>query len=141
MFERDSRRPAMRPGGGRCTVLTVADRSEADGIRQFVDELNSACLVTYEGIRSFVMHCPESDVANVVLASGESPDAMGLVLHWLRNRWPRCAVTVVADVGGGIEERVARSGGANFLTRPVGEAQWRAVLGLRQNVAADRQDD
>jgi hypothetical protein len=35
---------------------------------------------------------------------------------------------VVGDEGGGIEEMTARTGGAQYLTRPVQPEQWEALL-------------
>ena len=53
---------------------------------------------------------------------------MQATLRWRRQRWPRCPIPVVGDRGCGVEEMVAREGGAAYLTRPVSAEQWLAVL-------------
>ena len=53
---------------------------------------------------------------------------MEQVLQWLRHHRPRCPMVVVADHGAGEEELIARCGGAFFLTRPVSQAQWAALV-------------
>ena len=75
-----------------------------------------------------MLNIPTAVVAMVVLATEENPDRLGRTLKWLRNRWPRCQVTVIGNCGGGQYEMVARSGGATFLTRPVSEEDWQAVF-------------
>ena len=119
----------MRPTSrAACIVMVCTDAGEADQVSRLVVELNSRYLVTYRGVEELLTKPPVGSVALVILATREAASAIRHALTWLRNRWPRCSVTVIGNVGCGEFERTARAGGANFLTRPVTPEQWRATL-------------
>ena len=75
-----------------------------------------------------MLNAPSGRVALVILATSDVPAVLARTLRWLRHRWPKCPVTVVGDVGSGEHEIAARQGGATYLTRPVSDQQWAAVL-------------
>ncbi len=141
MYSRVPYPSAMRPTSGSvCIVLACADPREADQIGRLLEELNRGYLVTYRRLEDLMCKAPADRVALVILATGDSPTAFGYALKWLRTRWPRCSVSVVADEGSGAYERAARSGRASFLTRPVTTEQWRATLRQAQRAAAGKED-
>lgn len=121
--------PALRSVGGRTmTVMVCADMREAELVGRQLLEMNTGCLVTYRRAEEMKFNVPLGDVALVILATEDRPNRMREILRWLRQRWPRCPITVVGDKGCGVEEMVAREGGAAYLTRPVSPEQWLAVL-------------
>lgn len=121
--------PVLGPGG-RCAlvVLACADAREADAISLQLAQMNAGCLVAYRRAEELQRNVPLGRVAMVILATEAHPQVMRHVLRWLRQRWPRCPVTVVGNAGCGADEMVAREGGATYLTRPVAPEQWRALL-------------
>lgn len=121
--------PALRPGPAeRCIVMACDDHDEAERIGHETLQLNNSCLRAYEGLWQLVETPPREHVVAVILATHDDPETIRQALQWARHRWPRCSVTVVGDVGGQGHEMAARENGANFLTRPVTLAQWRAVV-------------
>ena len=121
--------PTMR-SGGRCTlvVMACADIREAGQVGRQRVEVNTGCLVTYRRAEELQRNVPAGKVALVILATEDQPHVMRRTLRWLKQRWPRCPITVVGNAGCGDDEMVAREGGAIYLTRPVTDEQWRAVL-------------
>ena len=128
--EQDKMRPpALRPAGGRtCIVMVCTDMSEADQVGRLLSELNNGYLITYRRAEDMVFNAPGGKVALVILATRDQPRKMRRTLRWLRTRWPKCPLTVIADDGCGDQEMAAREGGANFLARPVASRQWSAML-------------
>lgn len=121
--------PALRPGrSARFIVMACDDPDEASQVGQELLQLNSGRLRVYDGIWQFMEHPPREHVAAVILATRDDPETMGQTLQWTRHRWPRCSVAVIADTGGDGHEMAARENGANFFTRPVTSAQWRAIV-------------
>ena len=121
--------PALRSAGGRALVVMVCtDMREADLVGRQLMEVNTGCLVTYRRAEDMKLNVPAGRIALVILATEDRPQKMREALRWLRRRWPRCVITVVGDTGCGVEEMVAREGGAAYLTRPVSPEQWLAVL-------------
>ena len=119
----------MRSVGGRTLVVMVcADMGEAELVSRQLSEVNTGCLVTYRRVEDMRSNVPAGKVALVILATEDEPVVMNRTLRWLRQRWPRCAITVVGDTGCGVEELVAREGGASYMTRPISPEQWLAVL-------------
>jgi hypothetical protein len=108
--------------------MTCADVSEADQVGQLLLQVHSGSLVTYSRSEDLMLNQPTGSVALIILANHESPAVLRRLLAWLRNRWPRCPVTVVGNTGCGETEMAAREGGACYLTRPVPEEHWAAVL-------------
>jgi hypothetical protein len=108
--------------------MVCADTHEADQVGRQLSELNQGCLITYRRSEDLMYNAPTNKVALVVLAANETPAMIGRMLKWLRNRWPRCSVTVVGDEGCGEYEMTAREGGAFYLTRPVAQEQWSSLL-------------
>lgn len=111
-----------------CVLMTCADVSEADQVGKLLLQVDSGSLVTYSRSEDVLSNQPTGKVALIVLANHESPARLRRLLAWLRNRWPRCPVTVLGDAGCGETEMAAREGGACYLTRPVPEDHWAAVL-------------
>jgi hypothetical protein len=108
--------------------MACDDRDEAEQIGQEISQLNNSCLRAYDGVWQFMESPPREHVAAVILATHDDPEAIGQTLQWTRHRWPRCPVTVIGDVGGEGHEMAARQNSANFFTRPVTSAQWRAIV-------------
>jgi len=121
---------AMRLAARRlCIVMVCADdEREADQIARLLTEFDNGCLVIYRRAEDLWSNGPAGKVALVILASAHSPSGTRRTLKWLRERWPRCPVTIVGDSGCGDHEMAAREGGAIYLTRPVSHEQWQAVL-------------
>jgi len=86
------------------------------------------CLVTYLKAEDLVLNAPSGPVALVILATDDSAAVLSRTLGWLRTRWPGCPVTVVGNAGSGEHEMAARQHGAMYLTRPVRDAEWSAIL-------------
>ena len=130
MAARDTRQPAFRPAQRcPCIVFTCTDMQEADEVGRQLLELNNGCLVTYSRAEDLMSNAPAGKVALVILlANSGSSEVICRTLKWLRRRWPRVPITVVGDLGGGELELAARKEAACYLTRPVGDQQWRAIL-------------
>ena len=129
MVEREYIPSAKRPAAqSLCIVMACADMSEADTVGRQLLELNSGCLVTYRKAEDLIYNTPAGKVALVILATEDTAVVIGRTLKWLRHRWPRCPIVVVGDSGGGQHEIVAREGAATYLTRPVSQQQWNAIL-------------
>jgi len=103
-------------------------------VRQLV-KFDNGCLVTYRRVEDLKLNAPTGRVALVILSNAGSPSGIRRTLRWLRHRWPRCPITIVGNAGCGEDEMAAREGGALFLTRPVGQEQWAAIL---NHVLGDR---
>ena len=126
---REQAASAMRPTMRRvCIVMACADAGEADLVSRQLEELNSACLVTYRRAEDLMYGLPTGKVALFILATADTPAVIGKTLSWLRRRWPRCPVLVIGDAGGGDGELTARKGGAYYMTRPVNPQQWNSIL-------------
>ena len=108
--------------------MACEDPDEPQQIGHEIRQLNNSCLRAFDGVWQFMENPPREHVVAVILATRDDPETMGQALQWMRHRWPHCPVTVVSDVGGEGHEMAARQNGANFLTRPVTLAQWRAVV-------------
>lgn len=129
MAERDGNTSALRPTSRTvCIVMACTDMNEANLVGQQLLELNNGCLVTYRRAEDLMHSPPAGKVALIILATADKPAAISRTLKWLRNRWPRCPITVVGDRGGGELEMAARQGAALYLTRPVSSAQWAGIL-------------
>ena len=121
--------PAVRSEGGRALVVMVCDdMREAERVGRQLQKVDTGCLVAYRLAAQLRVNVPAGKVSLVILATADGPESMGATLRWLRRRWPRCPITVVGDEGCGIQEIVARTGGAAYMTRPVSPEQWLAVL-------------
>jgi DNA-binding response OmpR family regulator len=108
--------------------MVCDDDDEAQEIGREISKVNTGCLRTYWDLFDLIETPPQGRIAAVILATRSDPETMRQTLQWMRHRWPRCPVTVVGDVGGEEHELAARENGANFLTRPVTSAQWRAIV-------------
>ncbi len=108
--------------------MACSDMSEADQVGRLMQELNTGCLVTYRRTQDVMSNAPAGKVALIILASEDSPAALGRMLKWLRHRWPDSPVTVIGNQGAGEHEMAARAGGAFYLTRPVATQDWTAIL-------------
>lgn len=131
MIERDGvgMPPALRLERGRAlAVMVCADVREVDRVGRQLTEVNTGCLVTYRRVEDMRAYPPAGRITTVILATEDPPDRIREALRWLRRRWPRSVIAVIGRKGCGVEEMVAREGGAAYLTRPVPLGQWRAVL-------------
>ena len=115
-------------GRGPCIAMSCTEESEADQVGRAILHQKTGVLITYRSATELIQNAPCGAVAMVILAGRECPTEMQDVFGWLKRRHPHCLVAVVADTGCGEEELAARIGGALFLTRPVDEEQWSALL-------------
>ncbi len=126
---KDQTAPAKRSAAGSlCIVMACTDMQEADAVSRLLSKLNNGCLITYRRAEDLIHNVPTSKVALIILAAADHPSVLQSTLQWLRGRWPRCPITVVANPSSNECEVVARQGGAYYLTRPVGLEQWNALL-------------
>ena len=127
---REKHGSAIRPASGRgvCAVMACSDMQEAVQVGRCLSELNMGCLVTYLKAEDLVLNTPAGPVALVILATDDSTAVLRRTLIWLRNRWPGCPISVVGNAGCGDYEMAARENGAMYLTRPVRDAEWSAIL-------------
>ena len=131
--------PAIRPANrGLCIVVACTDASEAEQIARQLSKPNRGRIITYRRAEDLLHNAPTGTVSLLILASTETTATLERTLKWLRNRWPRCPVTVVGDAGCGDYEIAARAGGAHYLTRPVAAEDWSAIFQHAQKVASDR---
>jgi FixJ family two-component response regulator len=120
--------------------MSCTEESEAHQIGHALLQQKTGVLITYRSAMELIHNAPSGAVAMVILAGRECPTEMREVFGWLKRRHPHCPVAVIADTGAGEEELAARVGGAIFMTRPVDDAQWSALLtgvaarGLQGNV-------
>ena len=130
MDTREQYGSALRPASGRsvCAVMACSDMQEAVQVGRCLSELNMGCLVTYLKAEDLVLNAPAGLVALVILATDDSTAVLRRTLIWLRNRWPGCPISVVGNAGCGDYEMAARENGAMYLTRPVRDAEWSAIL-------------
>jgi DNA-binding response OmpR family regulator len=136
---RDLRASAIRPtSGGLCIVIACTDISEADQVGREALQSNSGVLITYRRAEDLMLNPPSGKAALVILATNDTPEMMGRTLEWLRDRWPHCPITVVGNAGADEYEITARTGGAQYLTRPVTAEEWSAVLSQAQKAASPK---
>lgn len=130
MDMREQHGSAIRPTNGRsvCAVMACSDMQEAAQVGRNLSELNIGCLVTYLKVEDLVLNAPSGAVALVILATDDSAAVLRRTLVWLRNRWPGCPITVVGDAGSGSHEMAARESGATYVTRPVSDGEWFAIV-------------
>lgn len=121
--------PALRLSGRKpCVAMACTDESEARQMAQALSKLNTGVLITYRSAADLIRNAPRGAVSMVILAGRERPTEMRTALACLRRRHPYCPVAVIADTGAGEEELAARIGGAIFMTRPVEQEPWSALL-------------
>lgn len=126
---RDLSPSAIRPVVRRlCVVMVCTDMREAEQVGRQLSEFDNGCLVTYRRAEGLRFNAPAGRVALAILANADPLSGMRRTLKWLRHQWPRSSIAVVGDVGCGEHEIAAREEGAMFLTRPVGQEQWTAIL-------------
>jgi hypothetical protein len=108
--------------------MVCTDAGEADQVSRQLEQVDNACLVTYRRAEDLILNSPCGKVALIILATADAPLRVKHTLSWLRNRWPRCPITVIGDSGCGEAEMAAREGGAFYLARPVAPETWGAAL-------------
>lgn len=113
---------------GSCIVAVCENQREAEEINSAFLKVSHGCLQWYTQISDLMKNLPTRRVVSLILATGDSPAAMGQTLRWMRYRWPRCLITVVGDVGCSSHEMAARQNGASYLIRPVTAEEWTAVI-------------
>lgn len=111
-----------------CVVLACRDAQEAEQVGRALLKVNMCVQVTYGRLEDFMLNPPLHQVTVAILATNDPPELTGQALAWIRNRWPRCCIAVVADAGKGASELTARMGGANFLARPVTDDEWAGLF-------------
>jgi DNA-binding NtrC family response regulator len=120
--------------------MSCTEESEVYRVGHALLKQKTGVLITYRSATDLIQNAPNGSVAMVILAGRECPTEMRAAFDWLKRRHPHCPVAVVADTGAGEQELAARSGGAIFMTRPVDDEQWSALLtgaaarGLQGNV-------
>ena len=127
MIERVSPRKAaqVRPQTAPyCVVAVSADASLVRQISRHLTELGHGRLLAYRRVEDLLRNPPVGRVALAVLPATPSPAAARAALRWMRRVWPRCHTLVLGEQGGGAQERLAREGGATFLTSPVPPGIW-----------------
>lgn len=115
-------------GRGPCIAMSCTEECEADQVGQALLQQNTGVLITYRSAMDLIQNAPRGALAMAILAGRECPAEVRTALSWLRRRHPHCPVAVVADTGCGEEELAARLGGAIFMTRPLADEQWSALL-------------
>ena len=127
-------------GRRSCIAMSCTEESEACQVGQALLHQNTGVLITYRSATELIHNAPNGAIAMVILAGRECPTEMHEVFDWLKRRHPHCPTAVIADAGAGDEELAARIGGAIFMTRPMDDDQWSALLtvatarGLQGNV-------
>lgn len=125
---------------GPCIAMSCTEESEAYQVGQALLHQKTGVLITYRSATELIHNAPNGAIAMVILAGRECPTEMHEVFDWLKRRHPHCPTAVIADAGAGDEELAARIGGAIFMTRPMDDDQWSALLtvatarGLQGNV-------
>ena len=124
-----------------CIVVACEDAAEAAQMGSQISKVHTGTLVTYRKTGDILLNAPAGRVALIILAADDDPIRLGKTLAWMRRRWHRCPLTVVGTQGNVEQETVARTGGATYLTRPVGPNEWASlvehVLNMHGKVATD----
>ena len=122
--------PAMRLAQDRINVaLVCAGGSEVQQAAQAVLQLNNGCLVAFQQVMDLLHNCPVGKLNMIIFVSSQGQaESIEDGLGRLRQRWPHCPLAVIGDLGGGAHELVARQHAAAYLTRPVTQAQWSALV-------------
>ena len=124
-----------------CIVVACEDAAEAAQMGRRISQVHTGTLVTYRRAEDILTNSPAGRVALIILSAEDEPTRIGKTLAWMRRRWPQCPVTVVGNEGGTALEMAARTGGATYLTRPVGPDEWAAmvkhVLAMHGQVATE----
>ncbi len=121
--------PAMRLAKKRLNVaLVCAGGCEVQQLAQAVLQSNSGCLVTFQRVTDLLHNSPAGKLSMIIVSSEGQADTLGEGLGRLRHRWPHCPLAVVGGLGSGAHELVARQHAAVYLTRPVTQAQWLALV-------------
>jgi hypothetical protein len=109
-------------------VMACQDRLETEQVGQELLKVNSGRLQAYRRIRDLICNPPTGPITSAILATHDGQAEVTEALEWIRRQWPRCLTIVIGDTGCGRQERMARQGGALFLTRPVSAEQWLAIV-------------
>lgn len=130
MDTREHEVTAARPSSSSTPYVVMAceDMGEAEIVGRKLLQMNIGILVTYRRLADLVDNAPAGKVALIILATNDRPSVLKPVLDWLRNRWPRCPITVIGDVGSGEMEMAVRQGGASYMIRPLSDDEWAALL-------------
>ena len=114
----------------RCPFVLVVSQyaSEIDRIAGLVGGIGTATVIAYGKVEDVAVNPPQGSAVLAVLGSLDDLLATTGVMRWLRRRWPSCARAMIDDVGDCESEIAARSEGATYFIRPVGDAEWSAML-------------
>ena len=111
-----------------CIVVACEDAAEAAQMGSQISKVHTGTLVTYRKAEDILLNAPAGRVVLIILAADDDLTRLGKTVAWMRRRWNRCPITVVGDKGNAQQELAARSGGASYLTRPVGPHEWAALV-------------
>ncbi len=119
----------MRSAQDRMNVaLICAGGSEVQQAAQAVLQLNNGCLVTFQRVMDLLHNCPVGRLNMIIVSSQGQAQTLEDGLSRLRQRWPHCPLAVIGGKGAGAHELVARQHAAAYLTRPVTQLQWSALV-------------
>ncbi len=109
-------------------IVVIGQGETAHSIARDLSQAEVGCFISYNSARELLSRPPAGKVAMAILAAGDTPAQTADSLRWLRSRWPRTALTVIAPPGRSDCEQAAREGGALFFTQPVTADTWRDVI-------------
>lgn len=109
-------------------IIIIGRGDQAQSLADQLSQADAGCFISYGSSQDLVSRPPAGKVAMAILAAQDSPADTSFAVRWLRNRWPRAAVTVVAAPGRSDYEQAAREGGALFFTEPLAPQQWRDLI-------------
>ena len=107
-------------------IIVIGRGEQAQSLATQLSQSGAGCFISYGSSQDLLSRPPAGKVAMTILAAQDSPRDTASAVRWLRNRWPRAAVTVVAPPGRSDYEQAAREGGALFFTEPLATQQWLA---------------
>lgn len=121
-------------------AMLSVDASEVKEVGEILSRFE-ATLIRYTSLGDLMQYSPAGRIALAILTNKEPSKRLERLLEGIRHRWPDCRMVVVGDEGGGRYERVARAGGALYLSRPVDVSEWMDVchscLSLRTGTRQD----
>ena len=121
--------PAMRSVQKRLNVaLVCAGGYEVQQAAQAILQSNNGCLITFQRVTDLLHNCPVGKLGMIIVSSEGQADTLKDGLGRLRQRWPHCPLAVIGGLGYGAHELAARQHAAAYLTRPVTQAQWSALV-------------
>jgi len=112
----------------KCIIMVCKNDYEVDQVSGLLFQVNSATLITYRRLEDLILNRPTGEVVLFILADGDEVKMLEKMLEWSHSRWPYSSMVVIGDEGEGEMEIAARKGGAYYLTRPVSQWEWKALI-------------